>query len=179
MLDTAQAGVEVHPMKPMNTILLAAAFVAAGAAISAATPQDLALDEPAERARAALAASPAKAPSSCADAKELETSFELAVAFRGGVEPRIMAFDYAGCSEEGRNDYLPAYTERSYKGADGYGLTIVTNDGASSSEVLVSKGKDWIGQYPALSNAALVSGDPVAAGVLTLKDASSERRGLA
>lgn len=169
-------------MKPEKTLLLAVAFAAFAAGSSAAqvaVEPEAALRAALDDARAAVAASPAKPIPSCADAKELETSFQLAVSFRSGLAPAELNFEYAGCAEEGRNDYLPPYTTRSYKGADGYGLTVVTNDGESSSEVLVSKGKDWVAQFGSLSNARLASGDPVSAGVMTVKDASSERRGIA
>jgi hypothetical protein len=66
----------------------------------------------------------------------------------------------------GRNDYQPAYTERSYKGPDGYGLTIVTNDGESSSEVLISQGRNWISRFGSVENKALVSGNPQSGGVV-------------
>jgi hypothetical protein len=102
---------------------------------------------------------------SCADAKELEIPFELTLT--GG---RELDFSYAGCREEGRNDYLPPYTERSYKGQDGYGLTIVTDEGAESSEVLVSKGKDWVGNFGKLANAKLVSGETISAGEIIMMD---------
>jgi hypothetical protein len=123
----------------------------------------------ASRVQAAKAADAARPPSSCADAKELETSFEMTIAFAGGrkVEQK---FAYAGCREEGRNDYLPPYTERSYKGQDGYALTIVTEDGRAESEVLLSKGADWVGRFGGIANAKLVSGDVLSTGAVELKD---------
>jgi hypothetical protein len=148
-------------MKSMNTILLSAALVALSAGISAATPQDLALDAAVEKAREALAATKAKAPTSCDDAKELETPLELTVTYPDGSLPLFLRFEYAGCEWTPRNDYLPPYTERSYRADDGYGLTIVTDDGRATSEVLLSKGSKWAGNFGGLSNAAIVSGDPV------------------
>ena len=164
-------------MKSPKTILIAAAFAALAAGSSAAQTADLsaALDE----ARAAVAASPAKPIPSCSDAKELETPFELTIAFADGRKPLELSFEYAGCEEEGRNDYLPPYTTRSYKGADGYGLTIVTNEGEAQSDVLASKGKDWIGQFGTISNETLLSGNPIAAGEVAVKDAAAERKGKA
>ena len=148
-------------MKPLNPLLLAAALTAVSAGISAATPQDLALDAAVERAREALAASTAKAPSSCDDAKELETPLELTVTYPDGSLPLALRFEYAGCEWTPRNDYLPPYTERNYRAEDGYGLTIVTDEGRETSEVLLSKGTKWAGNFGQLSNAAIVSGDPV------------------
>lgn len=148
-------------MKSKNSLLLAAALVALSAGFSAATPQDLALDKAVEQAREALAASPAKAPKSCEDAQELETPLELTVTYPDGSLPLVLRFEYAGCEWTPRNDYLPPYTERSYRADDGYWLTIVTDDGRDASEVLLSKGKKWAGNFGGLSNAAIVSGDPV------------------
>lgn len=120
-------------------------------------------------------------PPSCGEpGKELErASFALAI-------PKASApikLVYAGCRDEGRNDYLSGYTERDYKGADGYGLTLVTRhgDGAypaaheeDSSEVLVSKGKDWIARVRAVENAQLVSGEAVEAGKLSVSAIKAE-----
>ena len=94
--------------------------------------------------------------------------FELTVA--GG---RRMAFSYADCREEPRNDYLLPYTERDYRGPDGYGLTMVTDDGAEVSEVLVSLGKDWVGDFGKLSNAELVFGESIAAGDISIGGSKS------
>jgi hypothetical protein len=170
-------------MKSKNTLLLSAAFAALSAGPSLAqtvapepaTTLSAALDQ----ARAAVAASAAKAIPSCADAKELETPFSLTTSYADGRPPLELSFEYAGCEEVGRNDYLPPYTERSYKGADGYGLTIVTNDGAAQSDVLASKGKDWIGQFGAIANETLVSGNPISAGDVSVKEAATERKGKA
>ncbi len=140
---------------------------------------ETALSAAIDDARAAVAASPAKPIPSCADAKELETPFALTISFPNGGRPLELSFEYAGCGEEGRNDYLPPYTERSYKGADGYGLTIATNEGAAQSDVLVSKGKDWIGRFGTISNETLLSGDPIAAGDVSVNDPSAERKGKA
>jgi hypothetical protein len=156
-------------MKSEKSLLLAVAFAALAAGSSAAqvaVEPEAALNAALSEARAAVAASPAKPITSCPDAKELETPFELTVTYADGRKPLALSFEYAGCEEVGRNDYLPPYTERSYKGADGYGLTIVTNDGEAGSDVLVSKGKDWVGRFGYQANAALVSGNPIAAGEL-------------
>jgi hypothetical protein len=110
-----------------------------------------------QRPRAAAVV--AAAPASCPDAKELEVAFQLA---KGSGEP--MRFSYDGCREEGRNDYLPPYTERYYKGPDGYGLVIVTDEGETSSDVLLSLGQDWAGRYGKLDNARLVSGEKIVVG---------------
>ena len=161
-------------MKSQSTILFAAAFAACSAGASSAQTAagpETALSAAIEEARAAVAASPAKPISSCPDAVELETPFELTVAFADGRKPLELRFEYAGCEQEGRNDYLPPYTERSYKGADGYGLTIVTNDGEPRSDVLVSKGRDWVGQFGTIENEALLSGNPLAAGEVSKRKA--------
>lgn len=170
-------------MTSEKTLLLAAAFAAFSAAPSLAqtvAPEPAAtLSAALDAARAAVAASPAKPIPSCADAKELETPFELTIDFADGRPALDLSFEYAGCEEVGRNDYLPPYTERSYKGADGYGLTIVTNEGESRSDVLASKGKDWIGQFGSIANETLLSGNPIAAGDVRVKEASAERKGKA
>lgn len=155
-------------MKSPKPLLLAAAFAALAAGSVRAQTDDTALSAALDGARAAVAASPAKPISSCADAKELETPFEVKITPADGSKPREVGFEYAGCEEVGRNDYQPAYTERSYKGADGYGLTIVTNDGESSSEVLVSQGRDWVSRFGTVENEALVSGNPQTGGVVGL-----------
>ena len=169
-------------MKSEKTLLFAAAFAAFSAGPSVAqnaATSDSALGAALDQARAAVAASPAKAIPSCADAKELETPFELTLNFADGRPALEISFQYAGCEEVGRNDYLPPYTERSYKGADGYGLTIVTNEGAAQSDVLASKGKDWIGQFGSIANATLISGSPISAGDVSVKEAAAERKGKA
>jgi hypothetical protein len=75
---------------------------------------------------------------------------------------------YAGCKKEGRNDYLSGYTERYYSGAGGWGVTFVTEHGDGAypkrnetemSDVLVSKGKDWVARMTGVPNAKLVSGE--------------------
>ncbi len=116
---------------------------------------------------------------SCGDpGKELETSFELTVP--KGARIKLV---FAGCSEEGRNDYLSGYTERYYQGSDGYGLTLVTGhgDGAypaaneqTSSDMLVSKGKEWIGRGGTIDNAKIVSGDSLKFGDLSVRAAKAE-----
>ncbi len=110
---------------------------------------------------------------SCADAKSLEIPFELTITLGNGrtIEQR---FSYQGCEEEGRNDYLPPYTTRSYKGTDGYALTIVTDEGKDASSVLLSLGKDWVGRFGDIENAKLVSGDELAAGGVDLKNAKGK-----
>lgn len=112
-------------------------------------------------AQAPAAAAAKSAPSSCEDAKELETPLEFTLKYADGRNPLELRFEYAGCDWAPRNDYLPPYTERAYKAKDGYGLTIVTDDGKSASEVLFSKDAKWVGNFGAYDNAALVSGDPV------------------
>jgi hypothetical protein len=139
------------------------AFDAARAAVAAAPKTPAA---PAS----AVASAPAAAVASCDDAKELETSFELTVAAPNGGDALDLKFQYAGCDWAPRNDYLPPYTERAYKAQDGYGLTIVTNDGEGVSEVLLSKGKDWVGRLGAPANAAMASGDPVAIDLADFQD---------
>jgi hypothetical protein len=102
-------------------------------------------------------------PPSCGEpGKELETNFELTVPKAAA----SMKLVYTGCSEEGRNDLLPGYTERYYKGQDGFSLTLVTEhgDGAyshstDSSDVLVAKGKDWVARFGTIHNTKLASGD--------------------
>jgi hypothetical protein len=107
------------------------------------------------------------APKSCADAKELETTFQLTVA--GKSVP--IELTYADCDEEPRNDYLPPYTQREYKGTDGYGLAIVTDEGSADSDVLVSKGKDWVGRFGKIDNKAILSGKDMTADSYTLRSA--------
>jgi hypothetical protein len=160
--------VEVKIMKFPKTALLAAAVIALAAGSSRAqlarAPETI-ISDAIDQARAAVAAS-AKPITSCPDAKELETPFQLTVTFADGRKPLNLSFEYEGCEERGRNDYLPPYTERSYKGADSYGLTIVTNDDETDSEVLVSKGADWVGRFGKIENATLLSGNPLAAGTV-------------
>ncbi|MDE2489721.1 MAG: hypothetical protein KGM24_02660 [Elusimicrobia bacterium] len=150
------------------TVVLAAASAAAAPSGDARFARSLSVPLSSLAAAAAQAKSPAAAapgaPASCEPAKELEVPFELTVP--GAAAP--LALTYAGCAEFGRNDYLAGYTERSYKGAGGYALTLVTghDDGAypsatpDESEVLVSKGGTWVARLGTIANAALVSGAP-------------------
>jgi hypothetical protein len=122
---------------------------------------------PAGAVQAAKAA-PA-APKSCADAKELETTFALNVP--GQAAP--IELTYADCDEEPRNDYLPPYTQRVYDGKNGYGLAIVTDEGSGDSDVLVSKGKDWVGRFGKVDNKTILSGNVIAADGYSLKAAKA------
>lgn len=119
------------------------------------------------RQKAATASAPAK-PQSCDPAPELEMSFELTVP--GVSEPIELA--YKGCDEADRNDYLAGYTDRYYEGNSQYGLVLVTNhaDGApdgggadaeQSTQILISKGKDWAGDLGTSANTLIVSGAPI------------------
>ena len=100
-------------------------------------------------------------PKSCGEpGQQLERNFDVTIP--GRKDP--ISFVYASCDQAGRNDYLSGYTERHYKGSDDYGLTIITEhgDGAvpsdpTASEILVSKGKDWIAK-----SGGLVSNDLIA-----------------
>jgi hypothetical protein len=160
-----------------------AAFSAAVSEVQAAVSQtNTALPKTmgaAPRRAALAAAAPAQA-SSCPDAKELETAFVLTIAGRD------MDFAYAGCRQEERNDYQAPYTERSYKGPDGYGLSIVTSNGwepghdydGATSEVLLSKGQDWVGRFGEIANAKLVSGEAVNAGAVTVPGAAAAQATL-
>lgn len=133
-------------------------FAAAVSAARAAVPAPRALAKPA--ALVAAQTGP-KVPASCADAKELETSYDVRLIDASGHKIDLR-FEYAGCDEEPRNDYLPPYTERSYKAADGYGLTITTNEGEEGSDVLLSRGTAWIGRFGYQKNAKVVSGEEIA-----------------
>jgi len=177
---------EKNPMmNRFDRTFVLAACLAAAASVRAAAQSDGGLSAAENQARAAVAAqraaatAPAAAPAapkaakSCSDAKELETPFDATLTYADGREPRVLRLEYAGCREEGRNDYLPPYTERDYRGPDGYGLTIVTDEAQTSSEVLLSQGRDWAGDFGGLENAKLVSGDPVAAGDASLKDGAA------
>lgn len=104
-------------------------------------------------------------PPSCGEpgASLEKTVFELSIP--GAKAPMRMI--YAGCREEGRNDLIAGFTERTYKGTDGYYLTLVTQhgDGAyngggdpSVSEVFVSKGNDWVARMGYQNNAVLATG---------------------
>lgn len=145
--------------------LLVAAALASSAAAQTVVDADAALRAAVSQAKTAAAAlrvvkaapaSAVKPASSCADAKELETSFDLTL------NGRDYRYTYAGCREEERNDYLPPYTERGYRGPDGTGMTIVTNEGEDASQVLLSDGGLWVGDFARVSNASLTSGDSVA-----------------
>ncbi len=146
----------------INSLLLLAAVTA-----SAQTPADLDRQLTAAFDKTAAAAAKA-APSSCSDAKPLEVPFEMTITFADG-RTVSQRFEYAGCEEEGRNDYLPPYTTRSYKGQDGYALTIITEESKEASEVLLSQGRDWVGRFGSIDNAKLISGDSLAVGGVELK----------
>jgi hypothetical protein len=122
---------------------------------------------------------PQPAPSSCADARQLETTFIVTLTRADGQAQRL-TMAYSGCTEHERNDYLPPYTERQYTGAAGYGLTIVTNEGQANSQVLLSQGRDWLGDFGAISNAALASAKRMTLGDSKTKDgkAKTEIKGL-
>ncbi len=145
----------------MITPLLLLAAVSAAAQVS---------DLDSAFARSSQLTAAARAAAACAGAAELETSFEMTVTFADGRKPVELKFEYAGCAAEGRNDYLPPYVTRSYKAQDGYALTVITDEGKTDSEVLLSKGKDWVGRFGSLANAKLVSGDSLAVGAVELKD---------
>ncbi|MDE2292742.1 MAG: hypothetical protein KGL53_11730, partial [Elusimicrobia bacterium] len=102
--------------------------------------------------------------------------FEL----RGDVDGKAVTleFAYAGCREEGRNDYLPPYTERSYRAAGGYGLTVITDEGEPRSEVLLSKGSAWVGRYGLLLNDALTSGRVLSLSGTLLRGVTADGRRL-
>jgi len=157
-------------MSRADKILLAAAL-AALASVPAAAQSELNDAYKAARASAAAAKSSAEskpaAPASCPDAKALETTFEFTLAATDGGAPLRLRFEFAGCEDFERNDYLPAYTQRSYTANDGYGLTILVNDGSEQAEVLVSKGPNWVGKLEAFTVAQLASGD-------VLKDALAD-----
>jgi len=184
-----------HAEKPFVVLAVLAALVAIPAAAQS-TGRDEGFDAAVSQARAAVSqslvdgalpkafgarprsatalalASEQKPAASCSDAKELEIAYAMTISFTGERKPQPMTFFYAGCREEPRNDYLPPYTERSYKGSDGYGLTIVTDESAESSEVLLSQGQDWAGDFGKIANAKLVSGETIAAGEVSLKEAA-------
>ena len=166
----------------MNARRLSLPTILLAAAVSAAAQSDASLSGAETLARAALAegrasaaAAAAKAPKSCPDARELETPFEATLVSADG-SSRTIPFAYAGCREEGRNDYLPPYTERDYEGPDGYGLTVLTDEGADSSEVLLSRGGDWAGNFGKIANADLLSGNPVPAGDAAVEDGDAARK---
>lgn len=119
-------------------------------------------------------------PASCGEpgAALEKTTFELSAP---GAKAPIRLI-YAGCREEGRNDLISGFTERTYKGTDGYYLTLVTahGDGAyngggdpSVSEVFVSKGNDWVARMGYQNNAVLASNARAVDGGYTLKTAKA------
>lgn len=112
----------------------------------------------------------AKTKATCPDAQELETNFVITMT--AGGNSTSVRFTYGSCREAERNDYLPPYTERNYDSDSGYHLTIVTNQGESTSEVLLAEGKAWIGRTR-LWNGALASNMPSYAGELTSKGVKS------
>jgi len=136
-----------------------AEFAASVAAARAAVPAP----KTAAPAAPAAGASAAKVPAACPDAKELETAFDVRLVDSLG-RATDLRFEYADCSEEPRNDYLPPYTERSYKGPDSYALTIVTDEGKPGSDVLLSRANVWVGRFGYHENARLVSGERLAGG---------------
>lgn len=122
-----------------------------------------------------VTAAPAK-PESCGEPGAALEAQSFLLTVPNAAAPINLA--YAGCAWEGRNDYLSGYTERYYKGSGGYGLTLVTNhgDGAypapnedESSDVLVSKGKDWVGRLGSRDNQSLITGKAASADGYTLK----------
>jgi hypothetical protein len=111
------------------------------------------------QAIAALAAAYGqKQEASCADAKELEIPFALTLYNTSDRRTFERHFQYAGCHEEGRNDYQPPYTARYYKDEAGLDLVIVTDNLADNSEVLIFRARDMIKDFRS-SNNDLVSGD--------------------
>jgi hypothetical protein len=125
---------------------------------------------------AALSAVPAAA---CRGAKELETPIALTIVFASGRAPVAKTLSYRGCRHNEPSDYLPAYSERVYRSGDGYALTILTDDGDKTSEVLLTKDRAPVGRFGFLANAALASGDPVPAGTVTLPGRRAAARGRA
>ncbi len=176
----------------LETLSLAAALAAfaAGPSIAQIIAPEASLADAFKQACAEVAASPSKALLSCDGAKELESPVELQIMFGEVDGPRnapdafyrvtrtlSLRLDYAGCYRQDRDDLIPPYAERSYahKGSpnEGYGLTIVTNGGASRSEILIYKGTELIGRS-SLNNAELLSGLPAALTVsLDAKDDKS------
>jgi len=129
-------------------------------------------------AASAQKAPKAAKPASCSPAPELEVSFQLRVP----KAPEPVELKYAGCSEEDRDDLLSGYTERHYEGKDGYALTLVTShgDGAHAargedraSDVLVSKGSDWVARFGEVANAELLSGRVFQASGFSLSSAKT------
>lgn len=141
-------------------LLLLPVVVAALAPFASAQSSDSAFQADLGAMKAQVSELKKALPNSCADAKDqLERRFQLEI---HGNKTQSVSFVYAGCREEGRNDYLPPYTERSYKSDKGdYVLVIVTNEGEAQSEVLLwSEGaKEWIGRFGSIANAKLASGE--------------------
>ena len=129
--------------------------------IAGAQVQTYDYDAAIKAAKAAVAESARSSRPSCPEAKELERAFHLRFSLPNEIMPTDMDFTFAGCSEEGRNDYLPPYTERHYKGKADFGMTIVTNQGEAQSEVLVSQGHEWIARFGVIDNSVLASGKSV------------------
>lgn len=169
-------------MKLAAIVLLAAAPLAAQSTDRDAAFRDAvavpfsAIAAPASAAAAKPVASVPVKPESCGEpGLALETqSFLLSVPNAAAPIP----VTYAGCDQEDRNDYLSGYTQRYYKGTGGYGVVLITNhgDGAypaanedQNSEILVSKGKDWVGRLGTLDNQALITGKAASADGYTLK----------
>ena len=148
-------------MPTLRSLLAVSVALSCAAQAAYAVELETAFAEQADSVRAASS----KIGKDCSEAKELETRFELKVTFPGGAQPLDISFTYSGCREEGRNDYLPPYTDRGYEGRDGYALTIVTEEGESKSEVLLSHDKEWF-RFGKIANASLVSGDLLTVGKL-------------
>jgi hypothetical protein len=173
-------------MKSEKILLIAAAF--ALLAGSAAAQSELSAAYDAARAAAAAkpapsakpAASPATAasskPTTCDEAKELETALEITLTPAMGYPVSETRYEYVGCDWAPRNDYLPPYTTRSYLAQNGVGLTVVTDEGSALSVVLLSEGTKWTSRVGVPSknmlvgNEALASGDPVSAAVVDAAD---------
>ncbi|NNN05561.1 MAG: hypothetical protein HKL90_06640 [Elusimicrobia bacterium] len=158
---------------PLLVVVLCAGFAAAQpSSDDAAFARALAVPSAALTARASAMPTPPAAPApasrpapdSCGPAPELEIAYQLTVPGASGP----MELAYAGCRESGRNDYDPGYTERYYKGAGGYGLTLITDHGDGAypsagdqvSEVLVTKGgsHEVVQFFGTIANARIVSG---------------------
>ena len=175
-------------MKSEKTLLIAAAFALCAGPASAQQELRAAFDAARAAARSSVAkpAAPSKgavavsAPTTCDDAKELETPLEIVVTPAQGYPVSETRYEYVGCEWAPRNDYLPPYTTRSYRSKDGAGLTVVTDEGSALSVVLLSEGKNWSARVGVPSknmlvgNEALASGDPVSAAVV---DAADDRVG--
>src|SRR5438105_14468113 len=99
----------------------------------------------------------ARAAFACSDASELERKFELK-ASNGGELAVDGVFEYAGCDEYPRNDYQPPYAERTYRSADNFVLTIVTDQGKPVSDVVLSQRKRWASRFGSWDQANLLPG---------------------